>query len=429
MNQSSDGKKIITPGHARYVLFILFVVYVFNFADRYILIVVQSSIKEELGLSDQQLGLLTGLAFAMFYTVVGLPIARWADRSSRTMIMSLGLTVWSGLTAVCGLAQNFVHLLLALIRVGVGEATATPCAHSRISDYYPLEKRAKAIGLYSIGANIGMFVGMLAGGLIAQKLGWRAAFYIVGLPGIILAIIVKFTVKEPPRGYSDNRKKDSVENLPLKDTLKYLFGVKSFRYLCIAGSIAALSGFGMMNWSPVFFERLHGMTKQEVGPVLGVIIGIIGGISTLLGGILADKLSKRTKKWYMWLAGLGVAGMMPFCVFFILVPNKNLSLLGIAMAYLIGLLYSAPTFSTVQGLAKPDMRALASAIFLFLINLIGMGLGPYFVGLMSDLFAPAFGKESLRYALLVIMLVNVLSIGFYFLAARTLPEDLEKALE
>jgi MFS family permease len=418
--------KEFTDGYSRYVLFVLFIVYVFNFADRYILIVVQSDIKKELGLLDWQLGMLHGLVFAAFYTVVGIPIARLADRRSRTGIITVGLVLWSGLTAVCGLAQNFGHLLLARIGVGIGEATATPCSHSLISDFFPPEKRSKAIALYTIGANFGMLIGMMAGGFIAQKYGWRAAFYIVGLPGLLVALLVKLTVREPPRGMSDGGH-GKVENLPLGDTLRYLFALKSFRHLCIAGAIAALTGFGIMNWSPVFFERLHGMTKAETGPVLGVAIGIVGGFSTFLGGYLADRLSRKSRKWPLRVAAIGMVGMLPFLVLFLMIPNKTVAIVGINLTFLVGLLYNAPTFASVQGLARPDMRALATAIFLFVINLVGMGIGPLVVGALSDILEPRFGNDSLRYAMMIISVGTIWSSVHYLIASRTLPEDLDKA--
>ena len=430
VSQQSEIKtntgKLISPGHAKYVLLVLFVVYIFNFADRFILIVVQEDVKKDLGLSDAQLGWLTGLAFALFYTTVGLPIARLADRKNRTTIMAIGLTVWSGLTAVCGLAQNFVHLIMARVGVGVGEATATPCAHSLISDYYPPEKRARAIGLYTIGANFGMLLGMMGGGFVAEKFVWRTAFFVVGLPGILLAILVKVTVREPPRGLSDNLKQE-IENLPLADTFRYLFSLKSFRHLCLAGAVAAMTGFGIMNWCAPFFERLHGMTKDETGPVLGIAMGIVGGLSTFLGAFLADKLSSRTRKWYMRIAAIGMVAMLPFLVLFIMTESKTIAIVGINLTFLVGLFYNAPTFATVQGLARPDMRALASAIFLFIINLIGMGLGPLIVGYLSDLLEPKYGVESIRYALLIISAGTLWATVHYLLAARTLPEDLNKA--
>ncbi len=422
-----SNNKEFTPEYSRYVLFVLFIVYVFNFADRFILIVVQTDIQKELGLEDWQMGMLHGLVFAAFYTIVGIPIARLADRRSRTGIISIGLVLWSGLTAVCGLAQNFTHLLLARIGVGVGEATATPCSHSLISDYFPPESRSKAIAIYTIGANFGMLIGMMAGGYIAKNYGWRNAFYIVGLPGLLIALLLKLTVREPPRGMADGVH-GKVQNLPLKDTIGYLFSLKSFRHLCIAGAIAALTGFGIMNWSPVFFERIHGMTTDETGPLLGVAIGIVGGFSTFLGGFLADRLSRKSRQWPLRVAAIGMIGMLPFVVLFLMIPNKTIAIVGINLTFLVGLLYNAPTFATVQGLARPDMRALATAIFLFVINLVGMGLGPLLVGAMSSWMEPTYGEsQSLRYAMLIISVGTIWASVHYMIASRSLPGDLDRA--
>ena len=412
--------------HARYALFVLFVVYIFNFADRFILNIVQEDVKRDLGLTDAHLGLLTGFAFSIFYATIGIPIARLADRKNRTTIMSIGLVLWSGLTALCGYAQGLVHLMLCRIGVGVGEATATPSAHSLISDYYPPEKRARAIGVYTIGANFGMLLGMMGGGYLAQNYGWRVAFIVVGLPGILLAILLKATVREPQRGLSDHLDRE-MEHLSLKDTLDYLFSLKSFRHLCIAGTIAAMTGFGIMNWCAPFLERMHQMTKDEIGPVLGVAMGIVGGLSTFLGAYLADKLSARSRKWYMRIAAIGMLAMIPFLVLFLMTGNKTLAIVGINLTFLVGLFYNAPTFATIQGLARPEMRALASALFLFIINLVGMGGGPLIVGALSDWLEPTYGVESLRYAMLLITLGTLWATVHYLLAARTLPMDLDRA--
>ncbi|MFC1671475.1 MFS transporter, partial [Spirochaetota bacterium] len=258
---------------------------------------------------------------------------------------------------------------------------------------------------------------------------WRKAFFIVGLPGVIMALLVKFTIKEPPRGLSDNIAQ-KVENLPFMDTVRYLFSLKSFRHLCAATSIAAFSGYAIMSWSPVFLKRVFEMDKSQSGPILGIAIGIVGGLSTLIGGLLSDKLStKKSRKWAMYVSAIGVLGMIPFILVFLLTTNKTLALVGFNLMFLVGLFYSAPSFATVQGLARPDMRALASAIFLLLINLIGTGCGPWFAGIISTLLEPTYGStESLRYSLIIISAGILWSAVHYILAARTLPEDLDKAV-
>lgn len=412
-----------------YALGLLAVVYVFNIIDRQILAILLESIKRDLQLSDTALGFLTGIAFALFYTFAGIPIARWADRGVRRSIIALGLAVWSGMTALTGFAQTFTHLALARVGVGIGEAACTPPAHSLISDYFPPERRATALSIYALGAPIGIMIGYVSGGWINEFFDWRTAFFVVGLPGLALAVVVRFTLQEPPRGHSERIQSSNVaEQESTGQVLRFMWGLHAFRHMSIAAALHAFYGYGVLAFVPVFMIRVHGMTNTaELGTWLGLIWGILGGIGTYLGGSLSDRLAARKDaRWYMWLPVGATLVSLPFAFLFYLWPEGRIALLPSIPGAVLGPMYLGPTFAMTQGLVKLRMRAVASAILLFIINLIGLGLGPQVVGIVSDLLTPIYGTEAIRYALLSVVAVgSIWSSAHYFLAARTLREDLK----
>ena len=423
---------LYSPKYRNYALAVLFLGYVVNFIDRSILNILLEPIKTDLDLSDSQLGLLGGLAFAIFYTTMGIPIASLADRWNRVKILSISILIWSGMTALCGLASNFTMLLLARIGVGVGEAGASPPSHSLISDYFPIETRATALSIYALGIPFGSMVGNFVGGWGAQELGWRMTFFIVGAPGIFVALLVWLTLREPPRGMSEKRvvavKKTASPPPKVKEVLSFLWARKSFRHLSIASGLHAFVGYGVATWNAPFLIRTHDMPITEVGSWLALISGI-GAIGTFAGGYLADKISDRTgdKRWYMWIPAISTLLMVP-CQF---VAYLYGGLTGVivslmAVAILSGM-YLGPSFAMTQGLASFRMRAVASAILLFILNIIGMGLGPYFVGIASDLLSASQGIYSLRYALCLAVLANFWATIHYLISTRTLREDLATA--
>ncbi len=425
---STGNKPLYTAGYTQYVLGVLVVVYVFNFIDRQILAILAPSIKEDLGLTDTQIGALSGVAFGIFYATLGIPIARLADRYSRVNIIAICLAIWSLMTALSGLAANFWHLLIARIGVGIGEAGGSPPSHSLIADYFNPEKRATALGIYALGIPIGILFGNLAGGWINEFFGWRQAFFVVGIPGILLAIIMKMTVKEPPRGYSEpETNKQEAEHVPFMTVLKTMWGYRSFRHISLGAATQAFVGYGAIAWMPSFLVRTHDMSTGEVGTALGLIIGIGGGLGTLLGGIIGDRLGARDVRWYMLVPGIGFLIAVPFAFGVFVVESLWLALaLYILPAFLVNL-YTGPTFGMTQSLAPLAMRAAASALLLFIINIIGLVFGPTMVGVLSDLFQSNWQMtdvDSLRYALLLCNFVYLLSFFHYMRAAKYLEGDL-----
>ena len=422
-------KSIYSKTYTRYVLGVLVVVYVFNFIDRQILAILAPAIKDELLLSDTQIGALSGVAFGIFYATLGIPIARLADRYSRVSIISICLSIWSLMTAFSGLATNFAQLLIARIGVGIGEAGGSPPSHSLLADYFAPGKRATALGIYALGVPIGILFGNLAGGWIGEIFGWRQAFFLVGLPGIILAIILKLTVKEPPRGYSEEKPADTT-TVPFRTVVKTMWGFKSFKYIALGAGTQAFVGYGAIAWMPSFLVRAHDLSIGEVGTALGLIIGFFGGIGTLLSGVIGDKLGAKSVKYYMLVPAYGFLIAVPAGAAVFLVDDLYLVLAIYTIPAFLVNLYTGPTFAMTQSLAPLAMRAAASALLLFIINIIGLVFGPTTVGIISDLLQSSMQMndvESLQMALLACNFVYLLSFYYYFQASRHLETDLNSS--
>jgi len=421
MTDTEARNKVLGVRH--YVLGVLVVVYTFNFIDRQILSILLDPIKNELGLSDTAMGMLTGFAFATFYATLGIPIARYADRSNRRNLVALSLGIWSMMTAISGLAQNFWHLLLARIGVGIGEAGCSPPAHSMIADYYPANQRATALGIYSLGIPFGIMFGLFAGGWMNEFFGWRTAFFVVGLPGILLAFVVRFSITEPPRGLAEGRVANS-DQPTIKETVKYLWNKRSFRHFSFAAALTAFTGYGIITWTPSFLIRSFDMGTGEIGTWFGLILGIPGGIGIALGGFLADKFGSKDPKWYLWTAAIALLLCVPLNITAYLMTDSITALFAMIIPTMLGNFYQATSFSQTQGISTLRMRAVAAGILLFIINIIGLGLGPQTVGIISDLFNPSFGKESLRYALAVCSLFHAWAAWHFFLGGKYLKDDL-----
>ncbi len=415
----------VSTGYSNYVLGVLFVVYVFNFIDRQAMSVFIGPIKEEFGASDTQMGLLVGFAFALLYTFAGIPIARLADRSNRRNIIAIGLAVWSAMTIVTGMAKSFLHLVIARVGVGIGEAAGTPPAHSLIADYFPIHKRATALAIYSTGVFVGSAIAYLGGGFLRENFDWRTAFIILGAPGLLFALVVRYTIKEPPRGLSDQRSNET-KTSTLKETLKHLLSSPSWISLMAGASCLSIIGYGIMMWGYEFYGRIHGMAPLEIGKWMALIIGVGGCAGTLIGGVLADRLAVRKPSHVIRVPGLLTLAGMPFGVACLLVESSTISLLCLFPFYLLLNAYIPAMYSANQNLAKLSMRATASAIVLFIINIVGAGAGPFIVGALSDFFATSHGDLGLRYALLTTVGIGAFGCLFFTLSSRWLEHDLER---
>jgi predicted MFS family arabinose efflux permease len=410
-----------------YTLAILTTVYSFNFIDRQLLSILQVPIKKELLLSDGQLGLLTGFAFALFYVVAGLPIASYADRSNRRNIIAWSLGIWSFMTAISGLALNYIQLLLARIGVGIGEAGCSPPSHSIISDIFPENQRATGLSIYSLGINFGILLGFILGGWLNEFFGWRVAFMVVGIPGILLAILLRFTVQEPTRGQSEARTSSS-EHHPFSEVIATLWSRKSFRYLGIAGGMSAFAGYGLTTWMAPFLSRVFAMNTGEIGTVLGLGVGVFGGLGTFLSGWIADKMGRKDMRWYLWMPAIASLIMVPSIILGLMLEQKNISLIVMMLPIFLSNVFLSVCIAMTHGLVGIKMRAVGSAVFFFIINIVGLGLGPVSIGFLSDYLEPTAGVDSIRYAMVILTpLAALIAAACYFKAAKTLREDLQRA--
>jgi len=419
--------------YRNYVLFVLTLIYVVNWIDRYVFAILLQPIKEELGVSDTVMGLLTGTAFGLFYATLGMPLALLADRTLRKKLIAWCLGLFSVMTALCGVAMNAWQFAILRIGVGVGEAGTSPASHSMIADLFPPKQRATAMAIFAAGLNVGIFIAFFAGGWILELFGWRWAFVLAGAPGIVLVFVI-WSMREPPRGHADGIK-PTQEHIPIPQVFSYLLKLKTFRQLAIAAALNSFVGYGALQWVPAYLYRSHEMSPGEIGTVLAFIIGIAGGTGTFAGGLLVDKLSKGDARWNMWLPAGAILFGTPLAIGFYLAGSSvfpvstGVGLWLWVLPVAASALYLGPALAVTQGLAPLKMRAMASAILLFIINIIGLGLGPLAVGVLADLFAPSAGNDALRWALVVGGLVNVWGMFHFMLAARTVREDLAKAAE
>ncbi len=412
---------------AYYALGILTIVYSINFIDRQLLSILQESIKADLMLSDAQLGLLTGFAFALFYTFAGLPIASLADRSNRRNIVAISLTIWSGMTAISGLAQNYWQLLAARVGVGIGEAGGSPPSHSMISDIFPPEKRASAIGFYSTGISIGILFGFLFGGWLNEFFGWRVAFFVVGIPGVLLALVLYLTVPEPIRGLAENRASTG-DNPSMMTVFKVLLSRRSFLFMALGAAMNAFAGYSTANWVASFMIRTHQMPTGELGTWLALIIGVGGAIGVFGSGVIADKRGKTDKRWYMWVPVCACVISIPLQISTFWVDDPYTALMCMVIPSVLSNAYLGATIASVHGMVGLKMRAVSSALLFFILNMIGLGMGPTTVGLVSDLLVDQHGVDSLRYAMMYIIPTAMFMSGvFYLVAARYIRDDLAKA--
>jgi MFS family permease len=416
LNQSAEDARALR--RRTLTLALLTLTYFFSYMDRQILAILQEAIRKDLHLEDWQLGLLAGLAFAVFYATLGIPVAWLADRSSRKKIIAVSLAIWSAMTAASGLAQNFPQLLLARIGVGIGEAGSSPPSHSIIADLYPPDRRAGAMGVYSLGVVLGAALGTFIGGLVASAYGWRTAMFVIGLPGVALAVIVWLFVVEPRRGLSDARQAPAGEPMPpLLDGFKAILRNPPALHLVMAVTVTSMVGYGLTAFGPSYMQRSLGFSMREISLYVALPAGFCGMLSAVFGGRLADRLARGRG---LWVQSSMVAVLktlaLPFTFAFLLIDEPALSIAAYFTYVLLANSYLGPTFALIQGLAPTRQRALWAAITLLVINLVGLGLGPTLVGTTSHLLKPMFGEDSLRWAMFIFAAVTPWAVFHYWRA-------------
>ena len=424
-----SGKSTISPAARRYAMVILAIVYMFNFVDRQILAILLPQIRDEFGASDAYLGFLSGTAFALFYVTLGVPIAQYADRCNRRNLIAGAVALWSAMTAVSGLATNIWQLTAARIGVGIGEAGCSPPAHSMIADYFPPEKRSTAMGFYTLGISAGIMLAYLAGGWVAQNIGWREAFFVVGLPGLLLAVIVRFTLQEPERGASESRASRGGQPR-LLEVIRFLALRRSFIHMAIAAGLSSFVGYSAISFLPSFMVRSFDMDVATLGRWLGLILGVAGGAGFFFGGYIADHLGRNGHRRALSFIAITMLVSAALLVLMFLAQDATTTLLLFILPAATMNVYLAPVLSQAQSLVALRMRATTSALVLLIINVIGLALGPLITGLLSDAYAAQFGEESMRYSLLTVTgIVLPWAAWHYYRAGVWIDADLARATE
>lgn len=451
------GAKSDAGWYRSWFLLLLVLIYASSFIDRIIIAVVGQAMKVEMNLSDLQLGLLNGLAFSIFYSLLGLPIARLAERFNRVLLIALSIGAWSVMTTLCGTAGAYWQLLVFRLGVGIGEAGSTPTAHSLISDQFGPRRRASALSIYALGPPVGVLVGALGGGWMVQHMGWRPVFYVVGLPGLIFGLLAWITLREPRRGAAEEGGAALAAGVPpLRDVLKVLLGSRAFVQMLLGTVVGAFAQYGINLFIPVYLTRVYGLSYAQAGLIFGLVIGVGGLIGNVLGGMLADWLGAKSRRWYAWVPAFGTAIGFPLVVTAFTLGQWPVAVSLIFIATALLSMWNGPTFAVVHGIVEPRMRATASACVFLVMNLVGQGLGPASVGFLSDRFAarlftqgsfklvctagaphgphgaaaPLHGPFAavchdasaygIRYAMLAVSVVLVWSAVHYFLASRHL---------
>jgi MFS family permease len=413
-----------TPSARRYyVLGLLTIVYALNFLDRTIFNVLIEPIKKEFVLSDTAMGLLAGFGFVLFYSLLGIPIARVADRLNRRNIVAIAFAFWSAMTFLCGMAQSVATLALARIGVGLGESAGTPASQSIVADLFDKNERPRALGIYAIGTYLGVFLGYFIGGYVNQHYGWRMAFFTAGLPGIALAVVLWLTVSEPKRGAMV----ETFAPEPIGPTLGFLASQRTFVIILVGFCLTTYTNYATAAWIPPFLARVHHLSSAEIGTYAGTFKGLFGMAGTLVGGLVVAQISRRDDRWKLWAPAMtsGLAG--PVFAVCMLTPDFAAMVAALALtSFLVGF-HLGPIFAIAQTVARPSMRALASAIILLTATCFGQGVGPLAVGMINDALKNDYGADAVRYSLLSAALTTTLGALLFVWAAASIRADIKRA--
>ncbi len=399
-------------------------VFTLNLVDRGLLVLLLQPIKEDLRLTDTQLGFVTGIAFGIFYAVFGLPIGRWADKGNRVRVTALSIGLWGVTVMSSVLVMTYAQLVLARIAAAIGEAGCKPPTYSLVGDYFPKPvERTRAMGIYWLGSPIAGLVSLMAGGWLNAHFGWRVTFLLMGIPGLAMALLVIATIKEP-RASDPDWKPHEVIQPPMRAVVTTLWRQPTSRHLSIALILFYTLGYGMAPWYAAFLIRSHGMSTQELGLWLGLIFGLSGGAGIFLGGYVAGRWFADDERGQLRMNALSFASLMPLFLAFLLVPRPWQAIAALAVLQLLFSFFYAPTYALMQRLVPDGMRATALSVVMLFANLIGMGAGPQLVGLSSDLLMPMAGKDSLRYAMLMLSLVALWASYHFWRAGQSVAQDL-----
>ncbi|MFT3762251.1 MAG: MFS transporter [Pseudoxanthomonas sp.] len=428
MNGAAANASERIVGGRGWVLGVLTLIYLTNFIDRQILAILLPQVKAEFDLTDTELGLLVGPTFAFFYAMMGVPLALLADRISRRRLIAVSLALFSAVTIACGLVAQFWQLIVARILTGVGEAGTGPASQTMITDLYPPERRARAQAVYATGANLGVLVAFAAGGAIAQAWGWRIAFIVAGVPGLALTAVLAATVRDPPRGANDPAFQEGISPgsaPPFGAVVRQLWRSRAFRYTALGACSTCFTAYALGGFFPMFLARSHAMSTAEIGGVMALIMGVCGGLATYAAGHLADRFGRNDQRWYSYIPALAALLPLPLAPVCFLAKSTGVALAAAIVPLSLTAAFIGPTVAVVQRLVPLRSRATAVAILILIDNIVGLGLGPQFVGIASDLWKPALGGDSLRYAMLAAMAGSAVSVFGFVMAARHLRAEID----
>ncbi|HKV05831.1 MAG TPA: MFS transporter [Candidatus Acidoferrales bacterium] len=417
-------KMIASPG---YVLAMLTIIYSLNFLDRTVITILIDPIKRDYHLSDKSMGFISGFGFVLMYSILAAPVARWADRSNRRTILTIGFVLWSGMTALAGVARNAVQLTLARFGVGIGEAAGTAPSTSMISDLFPGDKRASAMSIYQLGPVFGGFLGAFIGGWINQYFGWHDAFLVAGVPGLLVALLFYFTVKEPMRGRSESQKVDTGQE-PVGRTLRFMMGQKSYMLLLLGFCFTTFTQFGFGTWTAPFLGRIRHLNSAQIGTYLGTVRGVAGLVGTLIGGYLSDWAGHRDPRWRIYVSAICSMLAGPAVLVFLFSPSPVIALAGFALISAMSPVHVGPIVAVSHSVVKVGMRAFSTSVLYLISELIGLGLGPYFIGAFNDHFAHRLGVNVIRYSMATAAVTTFVGGAIFIVAAQFLKRDVARTL-
>ena len=424
---SVDAQDVPSARGARTVLFLLTLIAMVQFFDRALMVVILEPLKQEFSLTDAQLGFLSGFSYAAAFALAGIPFGWMADRGNRRNLLAALLAIWSALVAFAGSANSFTALVLTRVGIGAADAGGQPCSVSIISDLYPAQRRAGAVAIFFVGVPLGMASGFIVGAIVAGQLGWRTAFYVAAVPGVVLTILLLLLVKEPKRGASDGISESKDPAPPLSETIGFMRSQKSLVNLMLASVLVTASSSAMMSWIGSLLVRVHGLSLENVGLLTGLCMGGFGAIGTLVFGWVADRqglkdMRNQPRMMAIAAAVIAVSGTAVSLLPTVLGAAVSLALFASMVAGLNG-----PTYALTQSLVKVRMRGTSMSTLVVLLNLIGVGVGPALAGILSDQFAAAYGAESVRWAMVCVLLMNIPAVFLFVRCAHTIQDDLQRA--
>jgi MFS family permease len=415
------------PAGSYYALAMLTAIYALNFLDRTVITILIDPIKRDYHLSDKTMGFISGFGFVIMYSILAAPVARWADRGNRRSIITYGLVLWSGMTALAGVARNALQLTLARFGVGVGEAAGTAPSTSMISDLFPGEKRATAMSVYQLGPVFGGFLGAFIGGWINQYYGWHDAFLVAGIPGLLFALIFRATVKEPIRGHSEKYRVDTRQQ-GLRETIRFMASQKCYLLILLGFCLTTYTQFGFGTWTAPFLGRIQHLNSKQIGTYLGTVRGIAGLVGTLIGGYLADWTGRRDPRWRVYVPAICSMIAGPAVLVFLFSPSMAISMAGFAVISATSPVYVGPIVGVSHSVVKVGMRAFSTSVLYLISELLGLGVGPFLIGVFNDHYGRQYGIGVIRYSMATAAVTTFLGGIAFIVAAQFLKHDVERTL-